>query len=99
MEIDFETWKKFVEGAKIIRVELRRANSLFFEFDTGMVCYVCSEKPLEFDYNWLKGYEFLSDKALRIHVERIKENIGVEQAKKQASEKYGVKRRSKRKHV
>jgi len=99
MEIDFETWKKLVEGAQVTKVELRRPNSLYFEFDTGMACYVCSEKPLEFDYNWLKGYEFLSEKALRIHVKRIKENIEAEQAKKQVNEKHWVKRRSKRERV
>jgi hypothetical protein len=72
METDFENWKKLVEGAKIMRVELKLPGSLYFEFDTGMVCYVFSEKPLEFDYNWLEGYKFPSDKSLGIHVKKIK---------------------------
>ena len=99
MEIDFETWKKFVEGAKITRVELKLPNSLYFEFDTGMACYVFSENPLEFDYNWLKGYEFLADKALRIHMKRIMENIEAEEAKKEVNEKHWVKGCSKSGHI
>jgi len=46
----------------------------------------------------LKGYDFLSEKALRIHVRRIKENIEAEQAKKHYNEKHVVKRRL-REHV
>jgi len=79
MELDFETWKRLVEGAKIIKVELRRPCSLFFEFDTGMVSYVCSEKPLQFDFNWMQGYEFLSRKALGIYLKRMMERFEAEQ--------------------
>ena len=69
MEIDFETWKQFVEWAKIITVKLVRPNSLFIEFDTGMVCYVYASTPLAFDFSWLEGYEFLSKEALKKYME------------------------------
>lgn len=94
MEIDFETWKKLVEGAKITKVELERPNSLFFEFDTGMVCYVYSEKPLEFNYNWLEGYEFLSKKATELHVRKMIREIEAEEVKRQIREKHLTKKHS-----
>lgn len=71
MEIDFETWKQFVERAKIITVKLVRPNSLFIEFDTGMVCYVCASTSLAFDFNWLEGYEFLSKEALKKYMNQM----------------------------
>ncbi|MEM3765826.1 MAG: hypothetical protein QXU46_02220 [Candidatus Bathyarchaeia archaeon] len=92
MELDFETWKRLVEGAKIIKVELRRPGSLFFEFDTGMVSYVASEKPLQFDFNWMQGYEFLSRKALDIYLKRIMERFEAEQREKTVKEKHWIKR-------
>lgn len=69
MEIDFETWKKLVEDAKITKVKLMRPNSIFIEFDTGMLCYLYASTPLKFDFNWLEGYGFLSNKALEIYME------------------------------
>ena len=89
MELDFETWKKLVEGAKIIKVERKLPGSLFFEFDTGMVSYVYSEKPLKFDFNWIKGYEFLSQEALKIYLTNMTKKI-------MAKEKPQVKQRPKR---
>jgi hypothetical protein len=75
MELDFETWKKLVEGAKIIKVERKLPGSLFFEFDNGMVSYVYSEKPLKFDFNWMEGYEFLSQEALKIYLTNMTKKI------------------------
>ena len=88
MKIDFETWKKFVEGAKIMKVELKPSNSLYFEFDTGMVSRVQSEKQLQLDFKWLKGYEFLSKKALDIYLKRIMGSFQAEQIKKMVKEKH-----------
>ncbi|MEM2704133.1 MAG: hypothetical protein QXK18_04425 [Candidatus Bathyarchaeia archaeon] len=99
MELDFETWKRLVEGAKIIKVELRRPGSLFFEFDTGMVSYVCSEKPLQFDFNWMQGYEFLSRKALGIYLKRMMERFEAEQREKTVKEEHWIKRRSSKEKV
>ncbi|MEM3612651.1 MAG: hypothetical protein QW090_04770 [Candidatus Bathyarchaeia archaeon] len=99
MKLDFETWKKLVEGAKIIKVELRRPGSLFFEFDTGMVSYVCSEKPLQFDFNWMQGYEFLSRKALGIYLKRMMERFEAEQREKTVKEEHWIKRRSSKEKV
>ncbi|MEM3697094.1 MAG: hypothetical protein QXQ94_06295 [Candidatus Bathyarchaeia archaeon] len=80
--------KGLLKAPKIIKVELRRPNSLFFEFDTGMVSYVCSEKPLQFDFNWMQGYEFLSRKALGICLKRMMEHSKAEQRKKIVKEKH-----------
>jgi len=86
MEIDFQTWKKFVGGAKITSVELKSTNSLYFEFDTGMVSRIYSEKPLQFDFNWMEGYEFLSREALDIYIKRMSESSEADQSKKMAKE-------------
>jgi hypothetical protein len=91
MELDFETWKKLVEGAKIIKVELKLPSSLFFEFDTGMASYVYSEKPFKFDFNWMKGYEFLSQEALKIYLTDMTRKMT-------AKEKHQIKQRPKREH-
>jgi len=91
MEIDFETWKKLVEGAKIISVELKLPGSLFLEFDTGMVSYVYSEKPLKFDFNWMEGYEFLSQEALKMYLTNMTKKIT-------AKKEHQVLRRPKRGH-
>ena len=99
MELDFETWKKLVEGAKIIKVELRSSGSLFFEFDTGMVSYVFSEKPLEFDFNWMRGYEFLSEKALGIYLKRMMERFEAEQREKTVKEKHWIKKYLRREEI
>jgi len=86
MEIDFQTWKKFVEGAKITSVELKSPNSLYFEFDTGMVCYIYSDKPLQFDYNWLMKDTFLSDIATLMHVKKLMLDMEVKEMKWQVDE-------------
>ena len=99
MEIDFETWKKFVEGAKITRIELKLPNSLYFEFDTGMVSYVYSEKPFQFDFNWMEGYEFLSREALDIYIKRMRESSEADQRKKMVKEKHWIKKHSKENHA
>lgn len=91
MEIDFETWKKLVEGAKIISVELKLPGSLFFEFDTGMVSYVYSENPLKFDFNWMEGYEFLSQETLKMYLTNMTKKIA-------AKKEHQVLRRPKRGH-
>lgn len=89
MEIDFETWKKFVKDAKITKVELKLPESLYIEFDNGMVSYVYSEKPLQFDFNWLNGYEFLSKKALNIYIRKMMKKFETERKKKTIKEKHG----------
>jgi hypothetical protein len=89
MNVDFETWKKFVEDAKITRVELKLPNSLYFEFDTGMVNHVCSEKPLKFDFKWMEGYEFLRKKAFDIYIKRMRENSEADQGKRIVRETLG----------
>jgi len=72
MEIDFETWKQLVEGAKVITAKLVQPNSLYIEFDTGMACYVAADTPLEFDFNWLEGFEFVAKPALKIYMESMR---------------------------
>jgi|YelNatPaOPRAMG01_1025707.scaffolds.fasta_scaffold35706_4 hypothetical protein len=91
MELDFETWKKLVEGAKIIKVERKLPGSLFFEFDTGMASYVYSEKPLNFDFNWMEGYEFLSQEALKIYLTDMTKKM-------MAKDEHQTKQRPKREH-
>jgi hypothetical protein len=53
-----------------------------------MVSRVQSEKQLQLDFKWLKGYEFLSKKALDIYLKRIMESFQAEQIKKMVKEKH-----------
>ncbi|MEM3759595.1 MAG: hypothetical protein QXZ02_00625 [Candidatus Bathyarchaeia archaeon] len=64
-----------------------------------MVSYVCSEKPLRFDFNWVQGYEFLSNKALDIYLERMMEHFEAEQREKTVKEKHWIKRYSRKEEV
>jgi len=98
MEIDFETWKRFVENAKITKVE-KFPGSLYFEFDTGMVSHIYSEKPLQFDFNWKEGYEFLGSKALDIYIKRMRECFENEQMRKIVREQHWIKKHSKKTHT
>jgi hypothetical protein len=75
--------KKLVEGSKMVSVELKPQGSLFFMLDNGMVSYVYSEKPLKFDFNWMKGYEFLCQEALKITARKRTSNQAT--TKKRAS--------------
>jgi len=77
MDVDFETWKQLVTGAKVTKVIQEYPNQLFLEFDTGMVCRISADqdKPLKFDYNWLQGFEFLMSRAGAIHVKNAMENL------------------------